>query len=491
MRSLLRVLCIACVGLGFSGAGGQAQETGSESSAAVDTCGPQREAILALAQWILDERDSAKGFTGRRFGTTAAYLLLRYDDLDFTEGMALLDKVGEGASRGPSDLEALRLAFAISKLGVEEGLRATGQTALEAFAAFSPAVLRQVILTDQGETFFNLLAALREDPALAKSFERSYYDGVSLFYWLLDQNDAYKAELAGKAEAAGEVVLAALLLASRQDPGAYYALLERHADSDLAERAGPRLMNLYLATVLHHEKPLPVEGDDAERRLHRADQFDILRAAFRMGGLAWLSILYNQTGTEAPIAEAARDFLTEIEAGRLRPRAKLEQAWVYFYDTLAREMGAEDLSQAMIAFDIPRGVRHYAGRAQATLDWMIARQALAPYLTGRADDLPPRPALLSADFDWQAWTTLAADVRRYSVGDDSGINGDPAAVVELMLTKGEIVRALHFARQSMPLEDRLWFHRDLMIRLDRLCDAYTVFPGAEMTLGGGILYVFE
>ncbi|MEP3329314.1 hypothetical protein [Sedimentitalea sp.] len=36
--------------------------------------------------------------------------------------------------------------------------------------------------------------------------------------------------------------------------------------------------------------------------------------------------LYNQTGAEAPIVRASRDYLAEIDAGRLDPQSDLEPA---------------------------------------------------------------------------------------------------------------------------------------------------------------------
>lgn len=488
MKSLRRI-GLACIMLVIWGAAAMAQDAGAEDAA--DTCGPHRTTILELADRILAEKAQAEGFSGRNFGTAAAYLKLRYDDLDSAAGMRLLERVGEATRRGPNDLEQVRLAFAISKQGVEEGLQANGETTLEAFADFSPVVVRQILLADAGESFFRLLAELRSDPALAESLSRRYYKGLAAHGWILDQSDDFKLRLARNAEAAGELPFAAMVLGSRHDLAEYFALLERHKDTNLAELAGPGKLTLYLASVMHQSEAVAVPGDDAERRAWRAEQFDIMRATFQMGGLAWLGILYNQTGADAPIARASRDFLAEIEAGRLDPRIEMEAAWAYLYGRLAQEMGAGTLSQAMMGFNLPPNIRHYAESAQTTLDWVNARQALIPYMIGAEAELPPRPALLSPDFDWQAWTAIAASLRSETASQPNFAGNDARVAAELLLAKGDVAGALRVAAAIMPNRERLWFYRDVMIRLDRRCAGYTIYPGGELVMGGAILYRFD
>ncbi len=488
MSSLGRAFGIAFVVLGLGVGIARAQDKAPSDGALSDTCGLDRAALLELADRILAERTLAKGFSVQNFGTAAVYLKMRYSDLDLASGMSLLDHVEAGAKRAPRELDQVRLGFAISKQGVEKGLTANGQTAVEAFAEFSPVVVRQILLADAGESFFRLLAELRTDPERAKSFERQYYKGLVAHYWILDQSDDFKLRLARNAETAGELPFAAMVLGSRRDLAEYFALLERHKDSDLADLAGPGKLTPYLASIPHQTSPVPVPGDDAERKAWRADQFEIMRASFGMGGLAWLGILYNQTGADAPIARASRDFLAEIEAGRLDPRTDLEPAWAHLYKRLAEEMGAEELSYHMAAFNLPPNIRHYAGSAQTTLDWINARQALIPYLTGEEEQLPPRPALLTPEFDWQSWIKLATTLRNGSAGV---LGGDASLAAELLLAKGNVTGALQVARGIMPNKDRLRFYRDVMIRLDQRCDGYTIYPGGELVMGGAILYRFD
>ncbi|MDU9005488.1 hypothetical protein [Sedimentitalea todarodis] len=485
----LRTIRIFCAGLTLVSATAVLPDPGLAT--ALDACGPHRATIHDLADRIISEKARAEGFSGHSFGAAAAYLSLRYSDADLDPGMSLLARVKGGTRRPPRGLEQVQLAFAISKLGVEQGIIAVGRSTVDAFADYSPAIIRQILLADAGESFFRLLAEVRADSTLAENFEARYYDGLGVHGWVLDQSDDFKLRLARNAEAAKELALAAMVLGSRRELAEYHVLLERHRDTDLAEVAGPKWLNAHLATMVYQTTPVPVPGDSADDSKRRADQFDIMRAAFRMGGLGWLGLLYNQTGAEAAIARASRDFLAEIDAGRLDPQSDLEPAWAYLYGRLAQELGAGILNRSMSGFSLPRSVRHYADDAQTTLNWVNARQALIPYMTGTEDALPPRPALLTPEFDWKAWTTLAAALRTEPDSASDDTNVEPRIAAELLLAKGNVAQALDVARSITPNTDRLWFYRDVMIRLDRHCDGYTTYSGAELVMGGAILFGFD
>lgn len=484
-RKIAMTGAFVCFVIGTSAVYGEEHQSGSDRP----LCGPHRATILDLADRIISDRPQAKRFSQRHFGTAASYLKLRYDDLDFASGLDLMDRVQGGTQRQAHGLKEVRLAFAISKLGVVEGLKTDDRPAVEIFADFSPIVIRQILLADAGATFLELLAAVRSSPDLVKGFDARYFNGLGVHNWVVDQSDDFKLTLARNAEAAGELGVAAMVLGSRQDLSAYDALLERHQEQNLAKMAGPDKLSIYLASVNNQIAPVPVPGDDEESRQRRARYHEILRASFQMGGMAWLSILFNQTGAEGPIADASRDFLAEIEAGRLQPRTELDPAWVYLYGRLSEDLGDENLNQQMTGFSLGKTVRHYADTAQTTLNWMIARQAMVAHLTETDTGLPSRPSALPPDFDWEAWTAAASALR--SDKDDLPLGVDRTIFLELLLAKGDVTQAVELAKKFLPPTDRLWFYRDVMIRLDHLCEGYTVFPGAELSMGGDILYRFD
>lgn len=492
MKSFGCGVCIVSVTLALWLGVATGQTSGSAYQGAQNECGLHQAMILDLAERIISEKGQAEGFSEHNFGTAAAYLILRYGHYDFENGLKLMVRANGDARVAPRGLDELRFALAISRLpNKEEGLYLVGKPANQTFSNYSPVVIRQVLLFDAGKSFFRLLSDMRADqPERARRFESSYRNGLNPPSLVLDQSDDFKLRLARNAESAGELAFAAMVLGSRSDLKEYFALLDRNKESDLAEIAGPKQLDANLATLVHQTAPLFLTKHDKGRISQRADQFDIMRAAFRMGGLSWLSILANQIGVDAPMAGAARDFLAEIDAGLLDPRTKIEPAWVFLYERLAREIGAEKLRVSMMSFTIPRSIRHYADTGQTTLDWMIARQALVPFLTDPEAQLPQRPILLSPEFDWSKWTGLASDLRGKYSGTSISSEDAPIAA-ELFLAKGDLQRALDVARNIQPNNDRLWFYRDVMIRLDHLCQGYTIYPGGELVMGGSILYGFD
>jgi len=272
--------------------------------------------------------------------------------------------------------------------------------------------------------------------------------GPHLHGWLLDQSDDFKLEFGENAERAGELWPAALVLASRRDMAAYYDLLDRHAATDLADTMGSRRISGYLATPLHQTAPEPVPGDDAEILEVRRVQFDILCAAFRTGGTDWLGVLWNLTG--------------ETEA-----------------------MGADALREGLELFNLFGNPRWFGVSARETIDWMIAKQAFAV----SADTMPARPALLSSAFGWDEWVRVAETLSRGGVDTIAGPSRGIA--IELLLGAGEVEAALKLAEGLSPVSDRLAFYRDVMVRLDRKCDAHSVYPGAGLVLGGEMMFRFE
>ncbi|MCG6901880.1 MAG: hypothetical protein LJE68_04290, partial [Rhodobacter sp.] len=447
-----------------------------------------RDSIIMLADRILADRHMAEGFSGHSFGPLAAYLKLRVEDMGARAGLALLDSVGADERRPPRNLPELRLMFAIAKLGVDGGLSVTGDTPAASLAGHPFMVPRQVALADGGASFFRLLAAVRADPGLAEAFDKSYIQGQYVAALLLDQGDDFKLEFANHAEAAGELALAAFVLGSRSDLRAYHDLLDRHDDETLSKIAGPRQIDAYLMTQRHQTGPQPVAGETRDRRLERERSFDVLGASYRMGGMAWLSILMNMTGQTEPIAAAARDFRKALDAGRIDPARDLDEAWLYLQDLLADEMGADALPGWLAGFDLRKDLRNYGGRAGEVLDWMRAARALAPYVDGGAK--PDRPPLLSAAFDWDGWVQVADLLRDPARGEPDSADQRQIAV-ELLYRLDRVGAAIDMAAGVMPNNARLWIYRDLMQRLDWRCDGFSLYPGGELVMGGQVVYRFD
>jgi len=461
-----------------------------DDSVFVSTCGPHRQTVVALADRIIAERHMAEGLSGGRFGATAAYLKLRYQNMSFADGLALLKSVEAGGRRAPRFLDTVRLAFAIAHQGVEKGLRANGDSTLTAFAKYQSILPRQMVLADGGVSYFRLLADLRSDPEQAKGFDRAYLNGVGLPLLLLDQDDAFKLDFAARAEAAGELIMAALVLGSRSDLSAYQAFLQRHGQSAITLGGRPMDIDTYLMTMRHQTEPRFRPTDDAERRATRRDMFAASRAAYHIGGYAWPIILLNQTGEYAPIATASLDFLETLEKGQLQPEVDMEGAWTYLHRRLAQEMGTDPLASAMRAISVPRSVRHYAGNAMDVLDWMQAAVVLSDFVQGGAR--PERPDVLTSDFPWSVWVGIAEDLREKGVASITSAGSMGVKIgIELLYRAGDVETAIDLAARVEPNTDRLWIYRDLMQRLDQRCGGFTHYAGGGLALAGKVPFWFD
>jgi len=449
-----------------------------------DSCGNE-DRIERLAERILLERVQVSGFGVRDFGGTAAYLLLRYKAPGFVQGMDFLNSLPAEGRQQVRRLAELRLNYAISFLGAEEGLRVNGGEPLAEFMAHLPEVARQILLSDP-EAFFDLLTRAKAHETFAPQLETTYLGGVFVIYRLLDLDDVQLANLSEIADRHGEFAFAAMLLAARSDLSAYHEYRDRVGADNIGEYATPRWIDRYLMTARHQTAPQPREGESPEDTARRTDMFVTLRAAYVQGAMAWLGIVMNMTGQEVKIAPAARRFLTEVEAGRITPEAELETAWLFLYRAVAQELGVQELQRAMSGFDISsKTTRHYAGNAQKTIDQMLALEALTPLLLGQGG-VPDRPAMLSPDFDWDAQVSTARGIISGApVSEETAIQ----SALEMLLIQGKTDGAIDLANQLKP-QLRLAFYRDLMVRFDRQCAGFTDYPGGEMTMGGQLVYRF-
>ena len=463
---------------------------GIAGGAIADTCGPHRDTIVRVADQILADRVGLSGFSPRNYGSLAVYLKLRQQDMGLSQGMALLNSFGESRRQTPRHVDGMRMHFAIAEQGVDAGLRVNGETAVMQFAQGEFLTDRQIILMDAGKSYFRLLAAARADAAASEKLDNRFFAGMNLAGLLLDQSDEFKLTFAKRAIAAGEIVMAGMVLGSRTDLAAYYELAGSEAAQ--AERLFPteRVLTSHILTAQSQDKALYEASDTAELRVLRDNTFAIVKASALMSGMSWLSILYNQTGEEAAIARASRVFIEAVEAGKLHPETDMEAAWIFLLDALEAEMGA-GVRTSLNTFDIGRSIRHYAGRAAETLDWMTAILAFEPYLRGERDLPPARPTLSTNVVNWAVWSEVAEQVlRRGSAADFGGRTSETSVAVELLYRIGDVEGALAVAGQIADVSDRLSVYRDLIRRLDQRCDGFTTYPGAAIVLGGMAMMTF-
>lgn len=433
--------------------------------------------IVTLANEILKQRADLPRLGQANFGTEAAYLWLRYTKPAFEDGLAWLDDLSKSEGRPPRQIEDMMLAYAYANLSPDQALEALG------LAQDAPLVGTQgnadaaLIVADDGKTFFAMLEKALEDGSVNHRYVIESITASRLYY--LD--DDKKQTIAMNAEATGNLLLASYILASSMDHSAYNAFLGRHSDNEFVLSMSPDFTG---SNALNHGAPFTRGNATLLQR------FIVMRAGLLIGEADFLSILMNQSGWETEISLAAMAFLTRHSAGATSSVGALEENWLFVYDMIASFQDPQALANTMSRFDITTKVRHYAGSAQQTVDWMRATQALIPYMTQKSDEMPLRPALLSADFDWDAMQGHAASIRQ---GDTPVAANETEAmmIAELLVGAGQVDAALAFAQEHLAPKPRLTFFRDILKRLDRKCAAYSVMPGQSLLLGGQMALRFD
>ncbi|MEM8741202.1 MAG: hypothetical protein AAGE13_06860 [Pseudomonadota bacterium] len=455
------------------------------SPARAETCA-HRPLILQTAQAVLDARTDLGRFEQRRFGAEAVYLLIRYGAFSDAEIEAMLGDLATARVHGAADLH---LAWRVARFGAGELLAQAGTS----FRNWSnPHVLHALIGLDAGQTVLRLFAQARADPDAATTLlAMSPINGPGIAAITADFDDAARLRFARHAEAAGELRLAAHLLADRADLAEFRDLLARHAGAGWVEEIlfGPGMWQ-WGTGLRVQEAPLRVDGlvETPEVAARRLSLYRVSKASYHDGLFAWLSIYVSQTGHEAESLAAADAFLNAHATGQVDPLRDPEAGWLIMFETLADAVGVEALRTTLQSFDMPsRSLRHFAGSAATTFDWVIAKRALRPLLTGKIETPPPRPSLLSPGWNWTEWTAIARALR-----EDPTAPLPPsqhAIAAELLADAGAWEAAFAFAAQLEPRE-RVRLHSDFMKRLDRLCDAVSHMPGQALLLGGMTLYHF-
>lgn len=439
------------------------------------------ELILDLADRILTQRRDLPGFGASAFGAEAAYLWLRYRRPDPDEALGALNRIAGEGRRPPRELDELIRAYAISTFGYEEARRILGPKLAAAFLAGDAHGTRAIFLEDDGARAFALLEEAksgRQETGSKSNLRPAAFSAA----FLLDIAEDRTRAIADRAERAGELALAATLLASLSDLGPYHALVAWHRGDSSLETWNPDASGV---SVIAHAAPIaPLDGQTFQPMPETMRR--IFRAGLLIGEADFLNILFNQTGWEREIADAAGMVLLRIEAGESGDAAA---NWLLAYDAISAQVSAEAIQSKMAGFSVSTGNFHYANSAQDTIDWMRAIRNIRPYMVGDAHDPPARSALLSGRFDWPAWVDLAATIRN---GRTPPSGPDAAKMaVELYWTAGDPVAAAAFAEAHLPLKERLSFFRDAMKRLDRGCASFTAYPGQSILLGGATLFRFE
>ena len=404
----------------------------------------------------------------------ATYLHMHYADLAGEEIEVMLDR---GAVLGTSG-EHLRAIYDLTQVGGLAEWRLDAPDVLDRFRAASPALLRALILADEGRSFLALRsAALADDQPLIEPF----FAGPRPALYLSDQADWYRERFAARAEDAGAIWLAGAVLSGHSEPDVFDGFLDRNAEvlDDTPEGLRRRFVP-YSAAI----RTTYIEDQTEGSQLIFAQENRIREAALTTYPISFLGIYHTQSGGREATYQAAQSVLDAAATWRL---SHPERYWLLAYETLIENEEPAEVRAILARFDF--GIeRSWHPHADALwhLDVIVAKAALLPYLRGEVEEAPAAPA--ATEVDWDVLIEVADHLRQNAL--KSAFTLSPTATVELLWAQEKYALAWGLARGNGDHVDLGKLSIDLATRLDMMCDQRTILPALEGRWGREQMFYF-
>ncbi|MDB5554245.1 MAG: hypothetical protein JWL86_4229 [Rhizobium sp.] len=442
-------------------------------------CAHARE-ITDLAGLVLDDLKVANPTISKRFGADAAYLALHYGNLAEPDVDRVLQSLlAHDVAAGRNFVEA----YYISRYGYEAAmakLRATGQPAEGGLLDFT--LIRQLAKAGR----FDVVARAKDSPPDSN---------VPLGYALavIDFPDAEKRSFAQAAEAAGLYAVAGGIYASMGDRSDWPGYIKRN----FKKPGFPRLRNTFLVFSAYHPElpPLPDPRAGRNSLMIRKYARTTIAAGFRLPQTS-LPFLYGGKIRFEPIfpAKSSEVLVGLVEQGALKPSDNMDKSWlIAFRDIAVRSGDAHATMKKMERIGF-YGRRHLTTNAGDILNWMLAVEAITPWLGNPDGEFPavPEDAGDSLRVNWPTWRSVAVLIKAADAPDLSALRGNEAAMAAELLFAKRDYRQLANLITSLPSpQPGLRLAADFAARLDRLCDSRLYFPGEGVLEPAALYYDFD
>lgn len=177
----------------------------------------------------------------------------------------------------------------------------------------------------------------------------------------------------------------------------------------------------------------------------------------------------------------------------LSPTGPLDAGWLATLEAFDTQGFDADVIRGLfgsITFGINRAGRKNVGDI---LDWIVAVDALSPYLRGEGELPGDAPELLSSEFsNWDHWLALARAVHEDAAraSTDPSVNDLPI-LAEMLHAAGLRELLVQMLQAVPPTPESVALADDFAARIDRLCAAHLWHKGEAPLLGGQALYKFD
>ena len=441
-------------------------------------CAHARE-ITDLAGIVLDDLASPQPTLAKRYGADAAYLTLHYGNNTEAEADGLLKAlVAQDVAAGRSFVQA----YLISRYGYDDAaqmLRSFGQTVGN--GSLDITVVRQLAKAGRFDVAIDALVHKTKAP------DTNLPLGDALA--VIDFPDSDKRRFAQAAEAAGLYAMAGGIYASMGDRSDWAGYVKRN----FKKPGFPRLRFTFLAFSAYHPElpPLPDPRNYRNSLMLRKYARTVYAASFRLP-LTSLALDYGSTIHFEPLfpAKASDALLKLLDQGAIKATDNMDESWlIAFREIAARRKDVRGTMENMARSGF-YGRRHLTTNAGEILNWMLAVEAILPWLKspdGAFPDMPPE-AGESLRVNWPTWRATANAVKTGDLSVIDERNEKAVAIAaELSFARGDY-RALSELIASVPSTWlKLRLAEDFSTRLDRLCDSRLYFPG-EGVMGSAALY---
>ena len=475
MKAIARLLAAAVLAAGL--AAPAAAQTGEPVQC------DYRNLLLSFSFSVLDKRAELSRFLARGQGAEPAYLAIRYGGPNDEQAETLLAELLAAKVRYVPDL-----AFAWS-YGKEDGAvtrRLLGETAVaDLIGTGGLSAMRAMVREGDEAELIEALAAVPE-PAAPSTYRL-------LVIALLDAPDSTKARLASLAMERGLPLLAAGLVASQLKTKAWTAFARRLGDPAMLSSATAQWRWVPFS-VGNPELPLTPDMSAPMDPVARERVNSVFAAAMLEPQGDFLGTLLNQTGRTDELVAAATAVRAAIEDGTIDPRGTVDVAWPIAYRALV-EVWDDDayLRNTLDSFEIDVG-REGRRSPMDHIDWMLAVEALTPYLRKVTDEPPAVPDDLSPEFaaGWADWVAVATAIRDNP--NDPALTADEATLpraAELLYAADELDALAQFLETAPARRDIVAIARDMALRLDRRCASLFSHPSEALYLSGLPLFKFD
>lgn len=442
---------------------------------------PHAREIIDLSKLVLDDLGSSGPTLSKRYGTDAAYLTLHYGNPAEPEADRILHSLLAGdVAAGRSFVQA----YLISRYGYDAAmkrLRAMGESS----APVDITVMRQLAKTNRFDIAIDAISANDAPP----DTNLPYADVLAV----IDFPDAEKRKFAQAAEAAGLYAVAGGIYASMGDRSDWPGYVKRN----FKKPGFPRLRYTFLVYSAYHPElpPMPDPRNTRNGLMLRKYVRTMAAAGFRLPQTS-LPLLYGGANRFEPLfpAKASQALIKLADQGAVKATDTMDESWLIAFREIIAQSG--DARATMEKMERVRfsGRRHLMTSAGDILNWMLAVEAIVPWLDNPDGKFPdvPMNAGESLGVNWPTWRAVATGVKSKDLTNIHSLPGRaPAMAAELLFAQGDyraladLIISLPSPRPGLPLA------ADFAVRLDRLCDSRLYFPGEGLLRPGALFYDFD